>query len=185
MPFYPGPGIGGHCIPLDPHYLSWKARQHGFDSKFISLAEQINSTMPNYVVELVSTALNEEKRSLNGSKVLVLGVAYKKDIDDMRESPALSIIDLLRADGAEVVYHDPFVAEVTFDHAYTIGEAEPLFNQELTDDLISTSDCVVICTEHSNVDYDRVCSLAKVVVDTRNALGKETRDGSKARVVRL
>jgi len=185
MPFYPGPGIGGHCIPLDPHYLSWKARQHGFDSKFISLAEQINSTMPNYVVELVSTALNEEKRSLNGSKVLVLGVAYKKDIDDMRESPALSIIDLLRADGAEVEYHDPFVAEVTFDHAYTIGEAEPLFNQELTDDLISTSDCVVICTEHSNVDYDRVCSLAKVVVDTRNALGKETRDGSKARVVRL
>src|SRR4051795_2309133 len=93
MPFYPGPGIGGHCIPLDPHYLSWKARQHGFDSQFISLAEQINSTMPNYVVELVSAALNEDKRSINGSKILILGVAYKKDIDDMRESPALSIID--------------------------------------------------------------------------------------------
>ncbi|HEY2847782.1 MAG TPA: nucleotide sugar dehydrogenase, partial [Pyrinomonadaceae bacterium] len=185
MPFYPGPGIGGHCIPLDPHYLSWKARQHGFDSKFISLAEQINSTMPNYVVELVSTTLNEEKKALNGSTVLVLGVAYKKDIDDMRESPALSIIDLLRADGANVVYHDPFVDEVTFDHAYTIGDGEPLYNKELTDELITSSDCVVICTEHSTVDYDRVCSLAKVVVDTRNALTKDTRDCSKARIVRL
>src|SRR5688500_19629753 len=98
MAFYPGPGIGGHCIPLDPHYLSWKARQHGFDSQFISLAEQVNSNMPAYVVELVSTALNDEKKAVNGSKILILGVAYKRDIDDMRESPALSIIDLLRAD---------------------------------------------------------------------------------------
>ncbi|MBP9664866.1 MAG: nucleotide sugar dehydrogenase, partial [Pyrinomonadaceae bacterium] len=129
MPFYPGPGIGGHCIPLDPHYLSWKAKQHGFDSQFISLAEQVNSTMPDYVVEIVSRALNDAKKAVNGSKVLILGVAYKKDIDDMRESPALSIIDRLRADGAEVVYHDPFVAEVTFDHAYTIGDGEPLKNQ--------------------------------------------------------
>jgi UDP-N-acetyl-D-glucosamine dehydrogenase len=185
MPFYPGPGIGGHCIPLDPHYLSWKARQHGFDSKFISLAEQINSTMPNYVVELASTALNEEKKAVNGSKVLILGVAYKKDIDDMRESPALSIIDLLRADGADVYYHDPFVPEVTFDHAYTIGDGDPLHNKELTDELISGSDCVIICTEHSTVDYRRVCELASLVVDTRNALSNEIRDGSKARVVRL
>ena len=129
MPFFPGPGIGGHCIPLDPHYLSWKARQHGFDSKFISLAEQVNSTMPNYVFDLVSAALNQQKKAVNGSKVLILGVAYKKDIDDMRESPALSIIDLLRADGADVVYHDPFVEEVTFVHAYTIVHGEPLFNQ--------------------------------------------------------
>lgn len=185
MPFFPGPGIGGHCIPLDPHYLSWKARQHGFDSQFISLAEQINSTMPNYVVELASTALNDDKKAVNGSKVLILGVAYKKDIDDMRESPALSIIDLLRADGAEVVYHDPFVPEVTFDHAYTIGDGEPLYNKDLTDELISSSDCVIICTEHSDVDYERVCGLASLVVDTRNALSNEIRDGSKARVVRL
>ncbi|HTH51928.1 MAG TPA: nucleotide sugar dehydrogenase [Pyrinomonadaceae bacterium] len=185
MPFYPGPGIGGHCIPLDPHYLSWKARQHGFDSKFISLAEQVNSTMPNYVVELASTALNDEKKAVNGSKILVLGVAYKKDIDDMRESPALSIIDLFRADGADVVYHDPHVAEVTFDHAYTIGDGEPLYNQELTDDLLRSADCVVICTEHSTVDYDRVCSLANLVVDTRNALSQKTRECSKARIVRL
>src|SRR5436190_2180110 len=185
MPFFPGPGIGGHCIPLDPHYLSWKARQHGFDSKFISLAEQINSTMPNYVVELATTALNEAKKAVNGSKILILGVAYKKDIDDMRESPALSIIDLLRADGADVYYHDPFVAEVTFDHAYTIGDGEPLHNRELTDELIAGADCVIICTEHSQVDYGRVCELASLVVDTRNALSPETRNGSKATVVRL
>ncbi len=185
MPFYPGPGIGGHCIPLDPHYLSWKAKQHGFDSQFISLAEQVNSTMPNYVVELVTRALNDAKKAVNGSKVLILGVAYKKDIDDMRESPALSIIDLLRADGADVVYHDPFVPEVTFDHAYTIGDAEPLSNQELTDELVSSSDCVIICTEHSAVDYRWVCETAPLVVDTRNALSPEVRDGCRARVIRL
>lgn len=185
MPFFPGPGIGGHCIPLDPHYLSWKARQHGFDSQFISLAEQVNSTMPNYVVELATAALNEDRKAVNGSKILILGVAYKKDIDDMRESPALSIIDLLRADGADISYHDPFVDEVTFDHAYTIGDGEPLYNQELTDDLISSSDCVIICTEHSVIDYGRVCSLAKLVVDTRNALSPEVRGTCNARVVRL
>ncbi len=185
MAFYPGPGIGGHCIPLDPHYLSWKARQHGFDSQFISLAEQVNSGMPAYVVKLVSTALNDVKKAVNGSKVLVLGVAYKKDIDDMRESPALSIIDLLRSRGADVVFHDPFVPEVTFDHAYTIGDGEPLLNQDLTDDLIKSSDCIIICTEHTGVDYKKVCELASLIVDTRNALTEETRTGSKAKIVRL
>lgn len=185
MPFYPGPGIGGHCIPLDPHYLSWKARQHGFDSQFISLAEQVNSGMPAYVVKLVSTALNDEKKAVNGSKILILGVAYKKDIDDMRESPALSIIDLLRSRGADLKYHDPFVPEVTFDHAYTIGDGEPIFNQELTDELIADSDCVIICTEHSGVDYHRVCQLASLIVDTRNALSQDQRNGSNAKIVRL
>jgi UDP-N-acetyl-D-glucosamine dehydrogenase len=151
MPFYPGPGIGGHCIPLDPHYLSW----------------------------------NDAKKAVNGSKVLVLGVAYKKDIDDMRESPALSIIDLLRAQGAEVSYHDPFVPEVTFDHAYTIGDAEPLRNQELTDDIIREADCVIICTEHTGIDYHGVCEKATLIVDTRNALNEKVRNGSKATIVRL
>lgn len=185
MAFYPGPGIGGHCIPLDPHYLSWKARQHGFDSQFISLAEQVNSGMPAYVVKLVSTALNNEKKAVNGSKILVLGVAYKKDIDDMRESPALSIIDLLRARGAEVSYHDPFVPEITFDHSYTIGDGEPLRNHELTDEIVSDADCVIICTEHSGIDYHGICEKAKLIVDTRNALNETVRNGSKATIVRL
>jgi UDP-N-acetyl-D-glucosamine dehydrogenase len=185
MAFYPGPGIGGHCIPLDPHYLSWKARQHGFDSQFISLAEQVNSGMPSYVVKLVSTALNDVRKPVNGSKILVLGVAYKKDIDDMRESPALSIIDLLRSRGADLVYHDPFVPEVTFDNAYTIGSGGPLMNTELTDDVIRGSDCVIICTDHSGVDYKKVCEMASLIVDTRNALAEEIRNGSKARIVRL
>jgi UDP-N-acetyl-D-glucosamine dehydrogenase len=185
MAFYPGPGIGGHCIPLDPHYLSWKARQHGFDSQFITLAEQINSGMPKYVAGLVRDALNDQEKSVKGAKILILGVAYKKDIDDMRESPALSVIDLLRSSGAEVVYHDAFVSEVTFDHAYTIGDGEPLYNQELTDELLESADCVVICTEHSGVDYPRVCEKAKVIVDTRNALTENVRNGSKAKIVRL
>ncbi|MGI8641301.1 MAG: nucleotide sugar dehydrogenase [Pyrinomonadaceae bacterium] len=185
MAFYPGPGIGGHCIPLDPHYLSWKARQHGFDSQFISLAEQINSGMPKYVVKLVADSLNDNSQAVKGSRILILGVAYKKDIDDMRESPALSVIDLLRAKGADVSYHDPFVPEVHFDHAYTIGDGEPLFNKELTDDLIKNSDCVIICTEHTNVDYNRILELAPLVVDTRNALSEEMRGRSKAKIVRL
>jgi UDP-N-acetyl-D-glucosamine dehydrogenase len=141
--------------------------------------------MPGYVVKLVSNALNSEKKAVNGSKILVLGVAYKKDIDDMRESPALSIIDLLRARGADISYHDPFVPEVTFDHAYTIGDGEPLRNTELTDELIERSDCVIICTEHSNVDYHRICDLAHLIVDTRNALSTDVRNGSKATIVRL
>ncbi len=185
MAFYPGPGIGGHCIPLDPHYLSWKARQHGFDSQFITLAEQINSSMPKYVASLVRDALNDNEKSVKGAKILILGVAYKRDIDDMRESPALSVIDLLRSQGAEVRYHDSFVPEVTFDHSYTIGAGDPLYNQELTDELISSADCAVICTEHSDVDYNRVCELSKVIVDTRNALKEDMREGSKAKIVRL
>src|SRR2546423_7589036 len=119
MAFYPGPGIGGHCIPLEPHYLSWEARQHGFDSRFIGLAEEVNSRMPEHVVQLVSDGLNDERKPMNGSRVLLLGVAYKKDIDDVRESPALSIIDRLRIKGCDVRYHDPFVRDVRFDDAHT------------------------------------------------------------------
>ena len=185
MAFYPGPGIGGHCIPLDPHYLSWKARQHGFDSRFISLAEEVNSSMPKHVVNLVRDSLNDDGKALKNSNILILGVAYKKDIDDMRESPALSIIDLLRANGAKVEFHDPFVPEVTFDHAHTLGAGEPLYNVELTDEKLKNADCTVIVTEHSTVDYERVCELSKLVVDTRNALKEEMRNSSKARIVRL
>ena len=185
MPFYPGPGIGGHCIPLDPHYLSWKARQHGFDSRFIGLAEEVNSRMPEHVVQLVSDGLNDDRKSMKGARVLLLGVAYKKDIDDVRESPALSIIDRLRSKGCEVQYHDPLVSEVRFDDAHGAVNGEPLASVELTDEEIKAADCVVIVTDHSQVDYRRVIDLAQLVVDTRNALNGELRKGSAARIIRL
>src|SRR5229473_1697774 len=160
MPFYPGPGIGGHCIPLDPHYLSWKARQHGFDSRFISLAEEVNSRMPEHVVQLVSDGLNDDRKSMKGSRVLMLGVAYKRDIDDVRESPALSIIDRLRSKGCDVRYHDPFVAQLQFDEAHTESTGEPLSSVALTDDEIREADCVIIVTNHSQIDYQSVTRLA-------------------------
>lgn len=185
MPFYPGPGIGGHCIPLDPHYLSWKARQHGFDSRFISLAEEVNSRMPEHVVQLVSDGLNDDRKAMNGARVLLLGVAYKKDIDDVRESPALSIIDRLRSKGCEVRYHDPFISELSFDDAHTASDGEPLASVQLDDEEIKASDCIVIVTDHSGIDYQRVVKLAPLVVDTRNALNGQMRKGSAARIIRL
>jgi UDP-N-acetyl-D-glucosamine dehydrogenase len=185
MPFYPGPGIGGHCIPLDPHYLSWKARQHGFDSRFISLAEEVNSRMPEHVVQLVSDGLNDDRKAMKGSNVLLLGVAYKKDINDVRESPALSIIDRLRAKGANVRYHDPFVGEVRFDDAHTDAGGEPLQSVSLTNEELKSADCVIIVTDHSEIDYKRVCSLASLIVDTRNALNGDVRRESTARIIRL
>jgi UDP-N-acetyl-D-glucosamine dehydrogenase len=185
MPFYPGPGIGGHCIPLDPHYLSWKARQHGFDSRFIGLAEEVNSRMPDHVVTLVADGLNDERKALKGSRVLLLGVAYKKDINDVRESPALSIIDRLRAKGAEVSYHDEYISEIRFDDAHTDSAGEPLQSITLTDGELKAADCVVIVTDHSTVDYARVCELSTLIVDTRNALSGDLRRKSCARIIRL
>src|SRR3989454_2405427 len=185
MPFYPGPGIGGHCIPLDPHYLSWKARQHGFDSRFISLAEEVNSRMPEHVVQLVSDGLNDDSKAMKGSRLLVLGVAYKRDIDDVRESPALSIIDRLRAKSATVRYHDPFVNQVHFDDAHTEGGGQPLDSVLLTDEELRATDCVVIVTDHSATDYKRICQLSSLIVDTRNALNGDVRRDSSARIIRL
>jgi UDP-N-acetyl-D-glucosamine dehydrogenase len=185
MAFYPGPGIGGHCIPLDPHYLSWKARQHGFDSRFISLAEEVNSRMPEHVVQLVSDGLNDEQKAVKGSNVLLLGVAYKRDVDDVRESPALSIIDRLRAKGANVRYHDPFVKELRFDDAHIEASGEPLSSVALTDEELGAADCLIIVTDHSEIDYKRVCSVAPLIVDTRNALNGDVRRDSKARIIRL
>ncbi len=185
MPFYPGPGIGGHCIPLDPHYLSWKARQHGFDSRFIGLAEEVNSRMPEHVVQLISDGLNDVRKAMNGARVLLLGVAYKRDIDDVRESPALSIIDRLRAKGAEVHYHDPFVKEIRFDDAHIEASGEPLTSEPLTDEVLSGADCIVIVTDHSGIDYGRVCRLASLIIDTRNALNGDLRRDSSARIIRL
>jgi UDP-N-acetyl-D-glucosamine dehydrogenase len=185
MPFYPGPGIGGHCIPLDPHYLSWKARQHGFDSRFISLAEEVNSRMPEHVVQLVADGLNDDRKAMKGSRILMLGVAYKRDIDDVRESPALSIIDRLRSKGCDVRYHDPFVREVKFDDAHTDSGGEPMSSVELSDKEIQASDCVLIVTNHSQIDYHRIIELAPLIVDTRNALNGDLRRDSRARIIRL
>jgi len=185
MAFYPGPGIGGHCIPLDPHYLSWKARQHGFDSRFIGLAEEVNSRMPDHVVQLVADGLNDERKAMNGSHILLLGVAYKKDIDDVRESPALSIIDRLRAKGADVRYHDPFVKHVRFDDAHTEGGGAPLASVPLTDEELRAADCLIIVTDHSQIDYKRICQLTPLIVDTRNALNGDMRRQSTARIIRL
>jgi UDP-N-acetyl-D-glucosamine dehydrogenase len=161
MKFTPGPGIGGHCIPLDPHYLAWKMRTLNYKTRFIDLASEINSEMPAIVVEKVGRALNADRKSVSGSRVLVLGVAYKREIDDMRESPALDVIRLLEEQGALVSYHDPYVPTFRDDgHTRT--------SVPLTDAVLAESDAVVIVTDHKSVDYQRVVQKAAIVVDTRN-----------------
>jgi UDP-N-acetyl-D-glucosamine dehydrogenase len=174
MPFYPGPGLGGHCIPIDPHYLSWKARQHGFECRFIELAGHINSSMPDYVVERVAEALNSVKKPINGSRVHILGVAYKRDVNDMRESPALDVITLLGKREATLSYTDPWVPELRTD-----GRA--LTSIELSKALADRPDCIVICTDHSTFTYDEVIKSGVVIVDTRNAL----KDRHDANIFRL
>jgi UDP-N-acetyl-D-glucosamine dehydrogenase len=161
--FYPGPGLGGHCIPVDPFYLSWKAKEWDFHTRFIELAGQINTDMPYHVLDSVARALNQQKKALNGSKVLVLGVAYKKDIDDLRESPALTIIELLQKEGALVSYNDPYFPEVGRGRKYDLGmKCVPLDN-------LGQYDCVLIVTDHSDYDYARIVRDSTLVVDTRNA----------------
>ena len=163
--FYPGPGLGGHCIPIDPFYLTWKAREYEFPTRFIELAGEINTAMPYHVVNHLATALSERGKTLHGARVLVLGVAYKKDIDDVRESPALKIIELLGHRGAVVAYHDPFVSRLGKMRKYDLGlDSVPLTAQTLRD-----HDCALIITDHSRVDYDLVLSECPLVVDTRNA----------------
>ncbi|MEZ4415140.1 MAG: nucleotide sugar dehydrogenase [Gemmatimonadota bacterium] len=165
MKFTPGPGLGGHCIPIDPLYLSWKMRSLNYTARFIELASQINSDMPLFVVAKIREALNAHKKAVNGSKVLVLGVAYKKDIDDVRESPALDVIRLLEKEGAHVSYHDPYVPEVRED-----GEQHT--SVPLTDAVLTDADAVVILTDHSDFDYERIVRLAQTLIDTRNATAK-------------
>lgn len=162
-PFYPGPGLGGHCIPVDPFYLSWKAKEWDFRTRFIELAGEINTNMPYHVLASVTSALNRHKKSLNGAKVLVLGVAYKKDIDDLRESPSLTIIELLQKDGAQVSYHDPYFPMIGKGRKYDLRmKCAELKN-------LGQYDCVVIVTDHSDYDYRRIVDEAQLVVDTRNA----------------
>lgn len=169
MPFYPGPGWGGHCIPVDPFYLSWRARQEGFETGFIDQAGRINSRMPDYVVDRVARILNEAQKSINGSDILVLGVAYKRDISDVRESPALDIIELLESRGARVSFHDP--------HVDSVHAGEHLYHSdELNAERLSKTDCVVIVTDHSTIDYRMVVENSRSVFDTRNAT-KNLRSG--------
>ncbi|MFW6053767.1 MAG: nucleotide sugar dehydrogenase [Persicimonas sp.] len=162
MPFYPGPGIGGHCIPLDPTYLSWKAKSFGFYNRFIELATDINSNMPRFVVQKLARALNDHKKPINGSKVLLVGMAYKPDVHDTRESPALDIWQLLKEEGAELAYHDPFVPKVR--------ELDGVESVELTAERLADSDAVLICTNHSDVDYELIVENAPLVLDTRDAI---------------
>ena len=164
QPFYPGPGLGGRCIPVDPFYLSWKAKSWDFQTRFIELAGEINSAMPYHVVAQVGRALNQRGKAVNGSKVLVLGVAYKKDIDDLRESPALTIIELLQKDGAEVSYNDPYFPFIGKRRKYELQmKCTPL--QDL-----GQYDCILVVTDHSDYDYQRIAQQASLVVDTRNVM---------------
>ncbi len=166
MPFYPGPGLGGHCIPIDPFYLTWKAREYDFQTKFIELAGEINTSMPYHVIESTMYALNDKKVSLRGSKILVLGVAYKADVDDLRESPALKIIDLLQDRGAEVIYNDPYCPVIPQTRKYDLG----MESVNLTPELLRSQDAVLILTNHKSYDYEFVGKHATLVLDTRNAM---------------
>lgn len=167
MAFYPGPGLGGHCIPIDPFYLSWKAKQSGFDPRFIELAGYINGAMPHYVVEKVAEALNTRRKSINGANILIVGVAYKRDIDDMRESPALDVMGLLHGKGAVVSYVDPYVPEV---HAREWSGRVDIRGVEASRGSFGRYDCIVIITDHKVFDYDAMTAEADLIVDTRNAI---------------
>ena len=160
MPFYPGPGLGGHCIPIDPFYLSWKTKQSGIEARFIELAGYINGQMPLFIVDKVQNALNDRSKPVKGSHIHVLGVAYKRDIDDVRESPALDIIQLLDRLGAKLTYSDPYVPHIRFDGLQLCSDEAAL----------AKADCVVIVTDHSGFDYKDLLDKAPLIVDTRNAL---------------
>lgn len=176
MPFYPGPGLGGHCIPIDPSYLSWKLRTLNYRARFIDLAVDINRSMPAYVVQKVANALNEMNKCINGSKILMLGISYKRDIDDIRESPALDVIQLLQEKGGAVIYHDPYVPSFRYDGI-------SMKSVDLTAEVIAAQDCTLITTDHTSVDYSWVVENSRLIVDTRNA----TRgiESTTSRIVKL
>jgi len=168
MKFTPGPGLGGHCIPIDPFYLTWKAREFEKHTRFIELAGEVNTNMPTYVVDRTMLALNTHKKAMNGSKILVIGLAYKPDVDDMRESPTFKIFDLLKKNGAEISYFDPYLPVVpeNRDHAEWTGTRSVDWNKKT----ISSFDAVIISTDHSNIDYAELANWSDCIVDTRNAM---------------
>jgi UDP-N-acetyl-D-glucosamine dehydrogenase len=174
-PFYPGPGLGGHCIPIDPFYLSWKAKEFDFSTRFIHLAGEINVSMPYYVIERVVEALNHNKKSLNGSRILVLGIAYKKDIDDERESPGYAIMKLLLEKGADVFYNDPWIPELKPTRRYDFAKK----SVPLTPEVLSQADAAIILTDHSDYDYKEIVKHSNLVIDTRNATGEVTQGREK------
>ncbi len=174
MPFYPGPGLGGHCIPIDPHYLSWKLKTLNYNAKFIQLAEEVNSSMPDFVVAKIVNALNRKRKSIHSSNILILGVSYKKDIEDVRESPALDIINILKEKGANIHYHDPFVPSLK-------DNGKVLKSVSLTENRLKSADCVVIVTDHSNFDYPFIVKNSNIIIDTRNA----AHNISSKKVIRL
>lgn len=178
-PFYPGPGLGGHCIPIDPFYLSWKAREFDFDTRFIHLAGEVNSAMPQAVVDRVVTALNDRGKALQGSRILIQGVAYKKDIDDLRESPALEIMEILQEKGAVLTYNDPFIPSLPKTRKHDFSH---MSSSNLTAELLAAQDVVLIATDHSSVDYAWLVEHASLVVDTRNATRAVTR--GRERIIR-
>jgi UDP-N-acetyl-D-glucosamine dehydrogenase len=180
QPFYPGPGLGGHCIPIDPFYLTWKAREVGRSTRFIELAGEINTAMPHYVIERTQLALNEHSKSLKGANVLALGIAYKKNIDDPRESPSAEIIELLRDRGAEVSYHDPHLPVFPSMRKHRID----LKSVALTATTLAATDCVLILTDHDAVDYSAIAQHAKLVVDTRNAMARVPASQTRCEVVK-
>lgn len=175
-PFYPGPGLGGHCIPLDPYYLSWKAREYGFHTSMIEASMMVNDRMPEYTVERCGKILNQYRKSLNGARILILGIAYKQDIDDYRESPALRVIEELKKTGASVTFYDPYIAEYKYQGALFKGEAA------LTVDLLHQTDLVVVTAAHTNVDYEFVQQHAKAIFDTKNVM-KEVKDRQNIEVL--
>ncbi len=176
MPFYPGPGLGGHCIPVDPFYLSWKAREYDFSTRFIELAGEVNTAMPYHVVDAIATALNDRKKPLKGSKLLILGVAYKKDVDDLRESPTLKIMDLLNGRGAEFDYNDPYFPQL---HKMRHYNYEDMKSVPITPQTLGSYDGVIIATDHTSYDYAAIVDGAKLVVDTRNATRRVMRHREK------
>jgi UDP-N-acetyl-D-glucosamine dehydrogenase len=176
MPFYPGPGLGGHCIPVDPFYLSWKAREYDFSTRFIELAGEVNTAMPYHVVDSIAEALNTQKKSLRGSRLLILGVAYKKDVDDLRESPTLKIMEILQKRGAEFDYNDPYFARLHKMRHYDYSNLESV---PLNASTLPKYDAVVIATDHSSYDYAAIVDAAKLVIDTRNATRRVIRNRSK------
>jgi UDP-N-acetyl-D-glucosamine dehydrogenase len=173
MPFYPGPGLGGHCIPVDPFYLSWKAREYDFSTRFIELAGEVNTAMPYHVVDAIAEALNQHKKSLKGSKLLVLGVAYKKDVDDLRESPTLKIMEILQKRGATFDYNDPHFPQLHKMRHYDYSHMKSV---PLSPATLAKYDAVVIATDHSSYDYAQIVDSSKLVVDTRNATRRVMRN---------